>query len=111
MPLLLVVLRVMNAVDHLRLLRKCDSLYPSTIFQISSIICNIALWELKVDNLARQALVNLRVCIESIIHTSALLLIKNHLEYLAGILLGTGPLTNNLNRVDEVMKNGIMNGS
>src|SRR5262245_41251853 len=82
---------------------------PSTIFQTDSIICNIALGELKVDDLTRQALVNLRICIESVIHTSSFLLVKYHLEHFAGILLGTGPLTNNLNRVDEVMKNGVMN--
>ena len=65
--------------------------------------------ELKVDYFSRQALVNLRVCIESVVYTPALLLIKHHFEHFAGILLSPGPLTNNLNWVNEVMENGIMN--
>lgn len=87
--------------------RKCDPLCH--VFRIDSIIGNIALRELKVDDFARQALVNLRVCIKSVIYTAALLLVKHHLEHLAGILLGPCPLANNLNRVDEVVENGIVN--
>lgn len=88
--------------------RKCDSLCRPT--SSGSIVGNIALRELKVDNLARQALVNLRVCIESVIHTSALLFVKYHFQYFAGILLGADPLTNDLNRVDEVVQNSVVDG-
>jgi len=67
--------------------------------------------ELKVNTTTRQLLVHLRVSIESVIHTTLLLLIEHNLQDLASILLGAQPLADDLDGVDEVGEDGVVHGS
>jgi hypothetical protein len=67
--------------------------------------------ELKVNTTTRQLLVHLRVSIESVIHTTLLLLIEHNLQDLASILLGAQPLADDLDGVDEVGEDGVVDGS
>ena len=66
--------------------------------------------ELKIDPLARQALVHLRVSIKPIIHTTSLLLIQHNLEDLAPVLARAGALTDDLDRVDQIAEYGVVDG-
>lgn len=70
-----------------------------------------ALRELKVNTTAGQLLVHLRVSIESVIHTTLLLLIEHNLQDFASILLGAQSLADDLNRIDQVGKDGVVDGS
>jgi hypothetical protein len=67
--------------------------------------------ELKVNTTTRQLLVHLRVSIESVIHTTLLLLIEHNLQDLAPILLGAQSLADDLDGVDEVGEDGVVDGS
>jgi len=58
--------------------------------------------ELKVNTTARQLLVHFRVGIESVIHTTLLLLVEHNLQDFASILLGPQALADDLNGVDEI---------
>jgi hypothetical protein len=58
--------------------------------------------KLEVNTATSQLLVHLRVSIESVIHTTLLLLIEHHLQDLASILLGPQSLADDLNGEDEV---------
>jgi len=74
------------------------------------IIPRTLLRELEIHTLARQPSVHFRVSIEPVVNTSPLLLIQHHLQDLAPILLRSNSLADNLNRVDQVAKDGIVNG-
>jgi len=67
--------------------------------------------ELKTDTTSGQLLVDLRVGIKSVIDTSLLLLVKDNLQDLAAVFLGTETLADNLNWVHEIGKDGIVNSS
>lgn len=67
--------------------------------------------ELEVDTLARQALVDLGVGVEPVVHTTALLLVEDDLEDLAVVLLGADALADDLDRVDKVGEDGVVDGS
>lgn len=68
------------------------------------------LGELEVDTLACEALVDLRVGVESVVNTTTLLLVKDNLEDLGTVLLGAHALTDNLDGEDEVSKDGVVDG-
>jgi hypothetical protein len=67
-----------------------------------------ALGELEVDALAGEALVDLRVGVEAVVNTTALLLVKDDLEDLGAVLLGAETLADNLDGVDEVGEDGVV---
>jgi hypothetical protein len=69
-----------------------------------------ALGELKVDTLACQSLVDLRVGIESVVNTTTLLLIQHNLENLGSVFLGSDALADNLNWVDEIVQDAVVDG-
>ena len=64
--------------------------------------------KLEVDTLACQPLVDLRVGVEAVVDTTALLLVENDLEDLGTVLLGAQTLANNLDWVDEIGKDGVV---
>lgn len=64
--------------------------------------------ELEVASSTGQLAVDLRVGIESVVHTTSLLLIQDDLQDLAAILLGSQSLTNNLNWVDDIGQDRIV---
>lgn len=68
------------------------------------------LWELEVDTLASQTLVNLRVGVEAVVDTTTLLLVEDDLEELAAVLTGADALADNLDGVDEVSEDGVVDG-
>lgn len=70
-----------------------------------------ALGELEVDVAASKAAVNLGVGVESVVNTDTLLLVKDNLEKLAAVLLGTDAFANNLDGEAEIGKDGIMDSS
>lgn len=74
------------------------------------LILSTRLGELEVDTTARQLSVNLRVGIESVVNTSLLLLIENNLQNLGAIFLCAETLANDLNGIDEVGKDGVVDG-
>lgn len=66
------------------------------------------LWELEVDTLAGQALVDLRVGVEAVVDATTLLLVEDDLEDLGAVLLGAQTLADNLNWVDEIGEDGVV---
>ena len=80
----------------------------ATTFLIHLVIRSSAHWELKATNTAGQFSVHLRVSIESVVHTAALLLIENDLQDLASVLLCSESLSNNLDWVNDVGENGLV---
>lgn len=64
--------------------------------------------ELEATNTAGQFPVDLKVSVESVVHTTTLLLVQNHLQDLASVLLGAESLSDNLDRVDNVGEDGIV---
>lgn len=84
-----------------------DSALPN----VRLIVGNSRLRELKSDTLAGEALVDLRVGVEPVVNTTTLLLVEDHLEGLAAVLTGADTLADNLDGVDEIGKNGVVNGS
>lgn len=67
-----------------------------------------ALWELEVDALASQTLIDFTVGIEPVVHTTSLLLIEHDLQHLAAVFLGTDALADDLDRVDKVGEDGVV---
>lgn len=67
--------------------------------------------ELEATNTSRQFSVDLRVRVESVVHTTALLLVQNDLEDLASVFLGSQSLSDNLNGVNHVGEDGLVDGS
>lgn len=75
---------------------------------VNRLVLSWGLWELEVDTLAGQTLVDLRVGVEAVVNTTTLLLVEDDLEDLGAILLGAQTLSDNLDRVDEVGKDGVV---
>ena len=76
---------------------------------LARVLCT-ALRELEVDTFASQTLVDLAVGVESVVHTTPLLLVEHDLEDLAAVLPSAHTLADNLNRVDEIREDGIVDG-
>lgn len=72
------------------------------------VLASTALWELEVDTLAREALVNLRVGVKTVVNTATLLLVEHDLQQLLAVLLGAQTLADDLNWVDEVVQDGVV---
>ena len=66
--------------------------------------------ELEASHSASELPVHLGVGVESVIHTTALLLIQDDLQHLAAIFLGASSLADDLNGVDDVSEDGVVNG-
>ncbi len=75
------------------------------------VLSHTALRELKVDALAREALVDLRVGIQPVVNTTPLLLVENNLQNLASILTRPHALANNLDRVHQVVEDSVVDSS
>ena len=78
---------------------------------VNRLVLSWGLWELEVDTLAGQTLVDLRVGVEAVVNTTTLLLVEDDLEDLGAVLLGAQTLSDNLDRVDEVGKDGVVHSS
>lgn len=65
-------------------------------------------WELKIAGSAGQLAVDLRVRVQAVVDTTSFLLVKNHLQDLAAILLGAQPLANDLDRVHNIGQDSIV---
>lgn len=74
------------------------------------VLSSTALRELKVDTTARQSAVDLGVSVESVVHTSLLLLIEDDLQDLAAIFLGAETLADDLDGEHEVGEDGVVDG-
>merc|ERR1711981_1114581 len=72
------------------------------------VLASTRLWELKVDALARKALVDLRVGVKAVVDATTLLLVQHDLEQLLTILLGTQTLADDLDWVDKVVKDSVV---
>lgn len=70
-----------------------------------------SLRELEVHIAAGKAAVNLGVGVKSVVDTNALLLVKDNLEQLAAVLLGTDTLANNLDGEAEISQDSIVDSS
>jgi len=64
--------------------------------------------EFKATNTACQLSVDLGVGVESVVDTTALLLVQDHLQDLASVLLCSESLSNNLDRVDHIGEDGLV---
>lgn len=80
-------------------------------FHTDLVVGGTALRELKVDVAASQTSVDLRVGVEAVVNTAALLLVEDDLEELGAVLLGADTLADNLNGVGEILKDGVVDGS
>ena len=69
------------------------------------------LGELEGDTTAGKTAVDLGVCVQSVVNTTALLLVEDDLEHLGAVLLGAETLANDLDGVDEVSQDGVVDGS
>lgn len=67
--------------------------------------------ELEANAAAGQFSVDLAVGVESVVNTTALLLVKDDLQHLAAVLLGADTLANNLDWVDNIGKDGVVDSS
>lgn len=72
------------------------------------VVSGTALGELEDNGTAGQSAVDLAVGIESVVNTTALLLVENNLDGLAAVLLGADALANDLDGVDEVGEDGVV---
>lgn len=75
------------------------------------VVSGTALGELEVDVATRQSSVDLRVGVQAVVNTTTLLLVEDNLEELAAVLLGADALTDDLDGVGEVVKDGVVNSS
>lgn len=75
------------------------------------VVSGTALGELEDNGTAGQSAVDLAVGIESVVNTTALLLVENNLDGLAAVLLGADTLANDLDGVDEVGEDGVVDSS
>lgn len=75
------------------------------------VVSGTALGELEDNSTAGQSAVDLAVGIESVVNTTALLLVENNLDGLAAVLLGADTLANDLDGVDEVGEDGVVDSS
>lgn len=76
----------------------------------SCLVLSSGLGELEANVAAGEAAVDLGVGIDTVVDASTLLLVKDDLEELAAVLLGADALANNLNRVAEIGKDGVVDG-
>jgi hypothetical protein len=72
-------------------------------------VLGLALRKFKSNTSTCQPSVDLGVGIESVVHATSLLLVKNNLQGLGTIFLRSDALSDDLNRVDEVGEDSIMN--
>jgi hypothetical protein len=72
------------------------------------VVSGTALGELEDNSTAGQSAVDLAVGIESVVNTTALLLVENNLDGLAAVLLGADALADDLDGVDEVGEDGVV---
>lgn len=75
------------------------------------VLRSTSLGEQKGDSAACQSSVDLRVGVKTVVNTTALLLVQDNLKQLAAVLLGAETLADNLDGVDEVVKDGVVDGS
>lgn len=75
------------------------------------VLSRTGLGELEVDVAASEASVNLGVGVQTVVNTTTLLLVKDDLEELAAVLLGSDTLTDDLDGVGEVVKDGVVDSS
>lgn len=66
--------------------------------------------ELERDTAASQTSVDLGVCVESVVNTTALLLVEHNLQQLAAVLPRAHTLANDLDGVDQVGEDGLVDG-
>jgi len=71
----------------------------------------LSLGEVERNVAASETSVDLRVCVQSVVNTTSLLLVQNDLQVLASIFLGTDTLANNLDWVYEVAEDSIVDSS
>jgi len=74
------------------------------------VIRSTAHWELEATDAAGQFPIDLRVSVQSVIHTTTLLLVQHNLQDFASILLGPQSLAHNLDRVDHVSEDSVVHG-
>jgi hypothetical protein len=89
---------------------------PSVHFQRSNycltlVLSRASLGELEGDTTASESAVDLRVGVESVVNTTALLLVKDDLEKLATILLSAEALADDLDGVDEISQDSVVHSS
>jgi hypothetical protein len=77
---------------------------------IHLVLSGTGLWELEDNTTAGESSVDLGVGVESVVNTSTLLLVKNDLEDLGGVLLGADALADDLDWEDEVGEDGVVDG-
>lgn len=75
------------------------------------VVGGTSLGELEDDATASEAAVDLGVGVEAVVNTTTLLLVEDDLEGLGVVLLGAEALADNLDGVDEVGKDGVVDGS
>lgn len=66
--------------------------------------------KLENNSTTSQTTVDLAVGVKAVVNAAALLLVEDDLERLAAVLLGAGTLADDLNGVDEVVKDSIVDG-
>ena len=65
--------------------------------------------KLEINSLASESLVDLTVCIESIVDATPLLLIQYYLRYLRSIFASPDALAHYFHRINKIVQYGIMN--
>lgn len=75
------------------------------------VVGGTSLGELEDDATASEAAVDLGVGVEAVVNTTTLLLVEDDLEGLGVVLLGAEALADDLDGVDEVGKDGVVDGS
>lgn len=86
-------------------------LFITVLFVHLVFLSALGLGEVKGDVATSETFVDLRVCVQSVVNTTSLLLVQNNLQSLAAIFLSTNALADNLNWVDEVSENAIVDSS
>jgi len=76
----------------------------------SLVIRSAGLRELEDNATARQPSVDLGVSVQSVVDATPLLLVQDHLERSAAVLLGAETLADDLDGVDQVGEDGIVDG-
>ena len=77
----------------------------------SLIIRYATLRKLEIDDFSSQTLIHLAVGIQPIVDPTPLFFIQHNLEELRSIFSRTNALSNYLDRVDEIGKDGVMHGA
>lgn len=80
------------------------------IYFFCLVVSGAGLRELEDNTTAGEAAVDLRVGIQPVVNTTALLLVEDDLEDLGAVLLGAEALADDLDGVDEVGQDGIVDG-